>query len=225
MARAASALPGVLSASADPVIRIELIPRDPLYSDDSTPGANFDPEASGYPPPDWVPGIDAYSMADGTSFAAPLVSGYLGLVLSYNPCAKPDDLRAALHNSAVDIGAAGGYDVETGYGRLQMTVPDLNLDCDPWDRHCLFGPTTGKGLWPNSSGRISTVARATASPVGPALPGSGGSERSASAGAADAAHSGRWTEASSAEDWAWPFNTITVGAPASRGLHQGAFQP
>lgn len=86
-----------------------------------------DPTASGYLA-DWVPGLDAYNLANGTSFAAPLVSGYVGLILSQNPCASLADVREIIHANAVDIGATG-YDAETGYGRVNMVVPDLN--CAP----------------------------------------------------------------------------------------------
>lgn len=72
----------------------------------------------------WHPGDDVYIGADGTSFSAPLVSGYLGLVLSKNPCATPDQVRSILRNNAVDIGTPG-YDAETGFGRIEMVVPDL----------------------------------------------------------------------------------------------------
>jgi serine protease len=72
----------------------------------------------------WHPGDDVYIGADGTSFAAPLVSGYLGLILSKNPCATPIQVRDILRNNAVDIGTSG-YDTQTGFGRIEMVVPDL----------------------------------------------------------------------------------------------------
>jgi subtilisin family serine protease len=72
----------------------------------------------------WHPGDDSYIGADGTSFAAPLVSGYLGLILSRNPCATREQLRDILRNNAVDIGTPG-YDDYTGFGRVEMVVPDL----------------------------------------------------------------------------------------------------
>jgi len=72
----------------------------------------------------WHPGDDSYIGADGTSFAAPLVSGYLGLILSKNPCATPAQVREILRNNAVDIGTPG-YDDYTGFGRVEMVVPDL----------------------------------------------------------------------------------------------------
>jgi PKD repeat protein len=70
------------------------------------------------------PGDDVYLGADGTSFAAPLVSGYLGLILSRNPCATSDQVKTILRDNAVDIDGPG-YDVFTGFGRVAMVVPDL----------------------------------------------------------------------------------------------------
>jgi subtilisin family serine protease/chitodextrinase len=72
----------------------------------------------------WHPGDDVYLGADGTSFAAPLVSGYLGLILSRNPCATAAQARNILRSNAQDIDSTG-YDVFTGYGRVNMAVPDL----------------------------------------------------------------------------------------------------
>ena len=72
----------------------------------------------------WHPGDDAYLGADGTSFSAPLVSGYLGLILAKNPCATREQVRDILRNNAVDIGSLG-YDDYTGFGRVQMIVPDV----------------------------------------------------------------------------------------------------
>jgi len=72
----------------------------------------------------WHPGDDVYLGGDGTSFAAPLVSGYLGLILSRNPCVTPAQARNILRSNAVDIDSTG-YDVFTGYGRVNMVVPDL----------------------------------------------------------------------------------------------------
>lgn len=77
----------------------------------------------GYPPEDWPPGIDTYSAADGTSFSAPLVAGYLGLLLSECPDIGLSQARQILHDNATDTGTPG-YDAETGYGRLTMVIPD-----------------------------------------------------------------------------------------------------
>jgi subtilisin family serine protease len=77
----------------------------------------------GFPPEDWPPGIDTYSAASGTSFSAPLVAGYLGLLRSQCSDISPSQARQFLHDNAADIGLSG-YDSETGHGRLAMVIPD-----------------------------------------------------------------------------------------------------
>jgi len=77
----------------------------------------------------WKPGDDVYLGGDGTSFAAPLVSGYLGLILSRNPCATAAQAREILRSNAQDI-EGPGYDVFTGYGRVNLVVPDLGCSTD-----------------------------------------------------------------------------------------------
>jgi subtilisin family serine protease len=83
--------------------------------------------------PGLEPGTDTYGGADGTSFSAPLVSGYVGLLLSRNPDATPGQIRQALRSNARDIvdpegvGASfAGYDAYSGFGRLRMVVTTLN---------------------------------------------------------------------------------------------------
>ncbi len=79
-----------------------------------------------------VPGLDAYeNVSQGTSFAAPLVSGYIGLLLSQHPGATFEQLRQIVRSYAVDIfdpeGVGSnlvGYDQYTGFGRLRMVIPD-----------------------------------------------------------------------------------------------------
>lgn len=83
--------------------------------------------------PELEPGTDTYGVADGTSFAAPLVSGYVGLILSQNPGATLGQVREVVRSSAVDIldpngqGASlAGYDPYSGFGRIRMIVPTLS---------------------------------------------------------------------------------------------------
>lgn len=46
-----------------------------------------------------VPGLDAYeNVSQGTSFSAPLVSGYIGLLLSQHPGATLGQLRQAVRS-------------------------------------------------------------------------------------------------------------------------------
>tara|TARA_Y100001968_G_scaffold216672_1_gene199422 strand:- start:3449 stop:4957 length:1509 start_codon:yes stop_codon:yes gene_type:complete len=74
---------------------------------------------------------------NGTSSACPHVAGIAGLMLSYNSNLSPQTVRDLLAAGCDDI-ADLGYDIETGYGRVNayntlMLVPspatgDLNLD-------------------------------------------------------------------------------------------------
>jgi serine protease len=82
--------------------------------------------------PGLEPGLDTYGGGDGTSFATPLVSGYVGLLLSQNPGATLAQIRQALRANAQDVldpqgvGASlVGYDAYSGFGRLRMVVPTL----------------------------------------------------------------------------------------------------
>ena len=74
--------------------------------------------------PGLEPGKDTYGAADGTSFATPLVSGYVGLLLSQNPGATLHQVRQIIRSNARDI-LASGYDAHSGFGRLRMVVPTL----------------------------------------------------------------------------------------------------
>lgn len=83
----------------------------------------------------WEPGDDTYASADGTSFAAPLVSGYVGLILSQNPGATLSQVREVIRSNALDIldphgvgDSLVGYDAYSGYGRMRMVVPTLTPD-------------------------------------------------------------------------------------------------
>ena len=84
--------------------------------------------------PGLEPGTDTYAAADGTSFSAPLVSGYVGLLLSKNPGATLHQVRQAVRSNAHDlsdpegVGASmPGYDAYSGFGRLRMIVPTLTV--------------------------------------------------------------------------------------------------
>jgi thermitase len=61
-----------------------------------------------------VPGA-AYGQSDGTSMAAPQVSGVAALVLARNSGLSASEVRAILSASAIDMGAAG-RDIQYGYG-------------------------------------------------------------------------------------------------------------
>ena len=54
-------------------------------------------------------GVTTYFLTTGTSFAAPMISGAAALVISNNPRVKgkPQQVKAALVNSAEDLGKVG----------------------------------------------------------------------------------------------------------------------
>jgi subtilisin family serine protease len=72
-----------------------------------------------------APGEDIYSTVagsgydymDGTSMASPVVSGVAALILSKNPLLSPNEVKAILASSAIDLGN-GGWDYFYGYGRV-----------------------------------------------------------------------------------------------------------
>jgi subtilisin family serine protease len=82
------------------------------------------------------PGTDTYGQADGTSFATPLVSGYVGLILSENPGATLSQVREVIHDNAVDVLSDPhwpgqplvGYDSYTGFGEMRMVVPTVTVE-------------------------------------------------------------------------------------------------
>jgi subtilisin family serine protease len=88
-----------------------------------------------------VPGLDAYEfVSQGTSFSAPLVSGYIGLLLSQHPGATLEQLRQVLRSNAVDLldpeGMGSyfpGYDRYSGFGRVRMVIPVSLPDPDDLD--------------------------------------------------------------------------------------------
>jgi len=62
-------------------------------------------------------GQDTYTQVQGTSFSAPLVSGFAGLYRTVYPDASYLDFRAALHATGQDLGDPG-YDSLYGWGLL-----------------------------------------------------------------------------------------------------------
>ncbi|MHA1971755.1 MAG: S8 family serine peptidase [Candidatus Hodarchaeales archaeon] len=59
-------------------------------------------------------------MGSGTSFAAPLVSGAIALMLSINRTLPIEEAREILHNTSTDLGPAG-KDINYGYGLLNVS--------------------------------------------------------------------------------------------------------
>ena len=85
-----------------------------------------------------APGVDIFSTyvrnqvpvittLNGTSMAAPFVSGLAALVLSVSPDLSPSHVKAVIHDSAVDLGDPG-RDVVFGYGRIDAAAALTSLD-------------------------------------------------------------------------------------------------
>ena len=81
------------------------------------------------------PGTDAYGNSNGTSFSAPLVAGYVGLLTSRFPDATLNEIRQVIRSNAIDLpdpeGTGDnlpGYDAFSGFGRLRMVMPNSLSD-------------------------------------------------------------------------------------------------
>jgi subtilisin family serine protease len=57
------------------------------------------------------------TVLSGTSMASPHATAVAALILSKNPALSPDQVRAVLRASSVDLGAPG-WDPLFGYGRV-----------------------------------------------------------------------------------------------------------
>lgn len=95
---------------------------------DSAPGSNYGPEIDVVAPGDLVVAANiggGYASWCGTSMAAPLVSGLLGIVHTIHPSVGREEARHLLHSGAEDqVGRmsedAPGFDVYHGWGRVNM---------------------------------------------------------------------------------------------------------
>ncbi len=96
-----------------------------------------------------APGVDilstfpsGYAYADGTSMAAPVVSGVVALMLSANPDLTVTEVKNILYNTAVDLGPAGKDDT-FGNGRINayQAVREATQDYDVSVSQTLIGGT------------------------------------------------------------------------------------
>jgi subtilisin family serine protease len=81
--------------------------------------------APGQDVPTIEPNSDDSVLGSGTSFAAPLVSGTIALVMTLNSTIPIAVMREILHNSSTDLGSIG-KDQDYGYGLLNTSAA-LNL--------------------------------------------------------------------------------------------------
>ncbi len=86
--------------------------------------------------------INKYAYGDGTSMAAPVVSGVVGLMLSANPSLTVNEVKNILYNTAVDLGTAGKDDI-FGNGRVNAyeAVRESTQDYDVSVSKTLIGGT------------------------------------------------------------------------------------
>lgn len=63
------------------------------------------------------PHLNEYDLMDGTSMAAPMVAGVVGLIRSRHPQLNPAQIKARLEGTAIDLGMPG-FDTEFGNGMI-----------------------------------------------------------------------------------------------------------
>jgi subtilisin family serine protease len=95
-----------------------------------------------------------YGNSNGTSFAAPIVAGVAGLVLSENPALNGEQVRDVILSTADDLGPKG-WDPGYGWGRVNagaavakaatITVEDNTDDPSPGPSECP-GDLNGDGV-------------------------------------------------------------------------------
>lgn len=115
-------------------------------------------EVEGYKPEQGFVGKGAhYYRANGTSFAAPFVTGAAALILGRNPQLDAASVKRMILQSARDIGDPG-VDPETGYGLLDLPAA---LKADP--KHFVDARITGVGVVNRDNQvfvRVTGIARA-----------------------------------------------------------------
>lgn len=103
-----AALPNVISVSAtDAADNITRFSNFGRYINLSAPGKGILSTTAG----------NSYSYMDGTSMAAPIVSGTAALILSKNPFLSPQQVTQILYRSSVDLGVKS-WDPFYGNGRI-----------------------------------------------------------------------------------------------------------
>jgi hypothetical protein len=101
------------------------------------------------------------STFNGTSSACPHAAGIAGLILSADQGLSPEGVRTIMQLSAVDIGL-NGYDLETGYGRLNAfnalaTIvggPEVNLNTDSIIEELASNQTSTQSIAISNSGQM-----------------------------------------------------------------------
>jgi subtilisin family serine protease len=100
--------------------------------------------------------LNGYTAAAGTSFAAPFVTGTVGLLAVLRPELSDTDFQHLIRESAHDLGAPG-LDAETGWGRLDAgaALGGMTPELGVWHDEVAGGRLTllgGDSLWVSESG-------------------------------------------------------------------------
>ncbi|HKU86780.1 MAG TPA: S8 family peptidase [Casimicrobiaceae bacterium] len=99
---------------------------------------------------------DSFNWSVGTSFAAPLVSGTIALMLSVQPSLTPSDVRLVLQSTARPFPTTGAAEPVTG----QCTVPRYDVQGDPIDQLECYCTTTTCGAGMLDAGTAVLAAKA-----------------------------------------------------------------
>ncbi|MFC1693611.1 S8 family serine peptidase [Candidatus Latescibacterota bacterium] len=151
-------------ADGNNVIAVGSMDRDESISTFSSRGPTYD----GRIKPDFVAlgenifvtdssGGNFYKFVNGTSFAAPAVSGAVALILEANPLWSPEDVYEALNDTVIDKGIAGP-DSLYGYGLIDamaasgvepppVAISDFRI-YDPFPQPITFNQTNRKLYFP-----------------------------------------------------------------------------
>ena len=101
---------------------------------------------------------NSYAIASGTSFSAPHVAGVVALLLEQNKTITPNEVRARLHEDALDLGISG-LDEIYGYGLVQVKLKEANNISETRIKN-IENKISALETWRNSV--ITTIANFTA---------------------------------------------------------------
>ncbi|RNB89841.1 peptidase S8 [Brevibacillus fluminis] len=133
---------GYAPASFADVVTVASVDKENMPSYFSNYGSPIDMAAPGENILSTVPGGE-YDSYNGTSMATPHVTAAAALVKMTHPSWGPEEIRAALEQTAVDLGKPG-IDSATGHGLLQVDKA-LTYDATPVMR--VVSPSRSSDLW------------------------------------------------------------------------------
>ena len=70
---------------------------------------------------------DTFPNFQGTSAAAPHAAGVAALIKQVRPLFTPDDIKATIQNTAIDMGDTTGFDFDTGHGFINADSSLMSL--------------------------------------------------------------------------------------------------